>query len=182
MSTAPQTAGARTDDARLVSVYRRVLTLLGIGTVLGALTELAMLRHWQGPAQLVPWAVLAVLLLGAVAWLVRRTTGTARTVRVAAVVSVLGSAYGVYEHVLANLRAGPLDPRYAEAWDAMSGAARLWAATSGAVGPSPVLVPGTMGLAGVLLWLAVLRWRHGTDRARSGAGGGGRGGAGTMGP
>ena len=103
----------------------------------------------------------SVLLVGAVAWLVRRTAGTARTVRVAAVVSVLGSAYGVYEHVLANLRAGPVDPRYAEVWESMSGAAQLWAATSGAVGPSPVLVPGTMGLAGVLLWLAVLRWRHG---------------------
>jgi hypothetical protein len=164
MSSVSHTSGAPPDDARLVTVYRRVLTLVGIGTVLGALTELAMLRHWQGPAQLVPWAVLAVLLLCAVAWLVRRTTGTARAVRVAAVVSVLGSAYGVYEHVLANLRAGPLDPRYAEAWDSMSGAAQLWAASSGAVGPSPVLVPGTMGLAGVLLWLAVLRWRSGVDR------------------
>jgi hypothetical protein len=157
MSTAPRAAAD--DDARLVLVYRRALTLVGLAAVLGALTELAMLRHWQGPAQLVPWAVLAVLLLGAVAWLVRRTAGTARTVRVAAVVSVLGSAYGVYEHVLANLRAGAVDARFAGSWESMSGAAQLWAATSGAVGPSPVLVPGTMGLAGVLLWLAVLRWR-----------------------
>ncbi|MFI7495738.1 hypothetical protein ACH9D2_13615 [Kocuria sp. M4R2S49] len=161
MSSTSRTPGADPDDARLVSIYRQVLTLVGIGTVLGALTELAMLRHWQGPAQLVPWAVLAVLLAAAVAWLVRRTRGTVRTVRVAAVVSVLGSAYGVYEHVLANLRAGAVDPRYADAWESMSGAAQLWAATSGAVGPSPVLVPGTMGLAGVLLWLAVLRWRPG---------------------
>jgi hypothetical protein len=162
MSTAPQTAGARTDDARLVSVYRRVLTLLGIGTVLGALAELAMLRHWQGPAQLVPWAVLAVLLAAAAAWSLRRSAGTARAVQAAAVVAVLGSAYGVYEHVLANLRAGPLDPRYAEVWESMPVAAQLWAATSGAVGPSPVLVPGTMGLAGVLLWLAVFRWGRGS--------------------
>lgn len=160
MSTAPGTATdtAATGDARLVSFYRRVLTLLGAGVALGALTELAMLRHWQGPAQLVPWAVLAVLLLAAAAWLVRRTAGTARTVQVAAAVSVLGSAYGVYEHVLANLRAGPLDPRYAEVWASMPGATQLWAAASGAVGPSPVLVPGMMGLAGVLLWLAVFRW------------------------
>ena len=161
-----QGAGGSTDDghdaARLVPVYRRALTWLGVAVALGALTELAMLRHWQGPAQLVPWAVLAVLLLAAAAWLVRRSAATARTLRVAAVVSVLGSAYGVYEHVLANLRAGPLDPRFAGDWDAMSGAARLWAASSGAVGPSPVLVPGTMGVAGVLLWLAVLRWGRGT--------------------
>ncbi|WP_083665174.1 hypothetical protein [Kocuria sp. CNJ-770] len=162
-SRTPRTAGAGPDDARLVPFYRRVLTLLGIGTVLGALTELAMLRHWQGPAQLVPWAVLTVLLLAAAAWLVRRSAGTARAVQVAAAVSVLGAAYGVYEHVLANLRAGPLDPRYAELWESMSGAARLWLASSGAVGPSPVLVPGTMGLAGVLLWLAVLRWRPAVD-------------------
>ncbi|MFI7483885.1 hypothetical protein ACH9EU_15880 [Kocuria sp. M1R5S2] len=158
MSSMSDTTGAGPDDARLVPIYRWALTLLGIATVLGALTELAMLRHWQGPAQLVPWAVLAVLLLAAVAWAVRRSPATVRAVQVAAVVAVLGSVYGVYEHVLANLRAGPLDPRYAEVWESMSGAARLWAATSGAVGPSPVLVPGTMGLAGVLLWLAVLRW------------------------
>ncbi|MEX5234636.1 hypothetical protein [Kocuria arenosa] len=49
MGTAPGTA--RADGARLVAVCRRVLTLVGIGTVLGALTDPATLRHWQGAAQ-----------------------------------------------------------------------------------------------------------------------------------
>ena len=164
MTGPPETSATDQDAVQLVSLYRRVLTWLGMGVALGAGVELAMLRHWQGPAQLVPWVVVAVLLFAAAAWLVRRTATTARTVQVAAAVSVLGSAYGVYEHVLANLRAGPLDPRYAEVWDSMSGTAQLWVATSGGVGPSPVLVPGTMGLAGVLLSLAAFRWSSGVRR------------------
>ena len=124
-----------------------------------------MLRHWQGPAQIVPWVVLGLLLLAAFAWLLRRSAATARAVQSTAVVAVLGSAYGVYEHVLANLRAGPIDPRYGEAWSAMSGPAQLWVAVNGSVGPSPVLVPGTMGLVGVLLWLAVFRWSPAEPRS-----------------
>lgn len=162
MTSPPETSAAAQDAVQLVSLYRRALTWLGLGAGLGACTELVMLRHWQGPAQIVPWVVLGVLLLAAVAWLLRRSAATARAVQGAAVVAVLGSAYGVYEHVLANLRAGPLDPRYGEGWAAMSLPVQLWAAVNGSVGPSPVLVPGTMGLVGVLLWLAVFRWSRGT--------------------
>jgi hypothetical protein len=162
MTSPPETPAAAQGAVELVSLYRLVLTWLGLGAGLGACTELAMLRHWQGPAQIVPWVVLGVLLLVAVAWLLRRSAATVRAVQVAAVVAVLGGAYGVYEHVLANLRAGPVDPLYMDAWPAMSSAAQLWAAVNGSVGPSPVLVPGTMGLVGVLLWLAVFRWSRGT--------------------
>jgi hypothetical protein len=134
VSDVPDTVGTRHDTVELVSVYRRLLTWLGIGTALGACAELAMLRHWQGPGQLVPWAVLAVL----------------------------GGAFGVYEHVGANLAAGPLSGRYAADWESMPAVSQLWAAATGAVGTSPVLAPGMVGLAGALLWLGALRWRPGS--------------------
>jgi hypothetical protein len=152
------TVGTRSDAEKLVGLYRRLLTWLGIGTALGACAELAMLRHWQSPAQLVPWAVLTVLLLAAAAWLVRRSWATARVLQAAAVAAVLGSAFGIYEHVGANLGAGPLSGRYAGKWESMSAMSQLWTAATGAVGAAPLLAPGMVGLAGVLLWLAAFRW------------------------
>jgi len=145
----------------LVALYRRVLTWLGIGTALGACAELAMLRHWQGPGQLVPWGVLAVLLVAAAVWLVRRSVASARALQAVAVVAVLGSAFGVYEHVGANLAVGSLSGRYGPGWESLPATAQVWAAATGAVGAAPVLAPGMVGLAGVLLGLAALRWAPG---------------------
>ncbi|WP_262106654.1 hypothetical protein [Arthrobacter sp. Marseille-P9274] len=158
MSTVANTVETGTDSVALVAVYRRILTWLGIGTALGACVELAMLRHWHDAGQLVPWAVLAVLLAAAAAWLVRRSVATARIMQGTAIVAVLGSAFGVYEHIGANLAAGPLSGRYSAVWDSMSAVSQLWAAATGSVGASPVLAPGMVGLAGVLLWLAAFRW------------------------
>lgn len=148
----------RTREAVLLEAYRRILTVLGIGTIFGAFAELAILRHWNSPAQLVPWAVLVVLLVAALAWSLRRTRLTMWLLRGAAVVTVLGSSFGVYQHIEANLVSGPLDAGYSASWATMSMPAQLWAAGSGAVGASPVLAPGMIGLAGVLLWLATLGW------------------------
>ncbi|MCU1541525.1 MAG: hypothetical protein JWM01_2472 [Arthrobacter sp.] len=152
------TVGTRSDAVKLVAVHRRTLAWLGVGTALGACTELAMLRHWQSPGQFVPWAALAVLLLSAAAWLTRRSTTTARVLQGAAVVSALCSAFGVYQHIGANLAAGPLSGRYTGKWESMSAMSQLWAAGTGSVGASPVLAPGMVGLAGVLLWLSTFRW------------------------
>jgi hypothetical protein len=117
-----------------------------------------MLRHWHGPGQLVPWAVLAMLLLAAAAWLVRRSAATARVLQGTAVVAAVGSAFGIYEHLSANLDSGPLSGRYAAGWESMSAMSQLWTAATGSVGAAPLLAPGMVGLAGVLLWLAAFRW------------------------
>lgn len=154
----------RSAEAALVSTYRRILTIIGVGTVLGAFAELASLRHWTTPFQLVPWVVLAILLVAALAWWLRRTTLTMRTLRGAAILAALGSGFGVYQHIEANLESGPLDAGYSASWATMSTPAQLWTAASGGVGPSPPLAPGMIGLAGVLLWLATLGWSsHSVD-------------------
>jgi hypothetical protein len=152
------TVAASSDPVKLVALYRRILTWLGVGTALGACAELAMLHHWQTPGQFVPWAVLGLLLLAAAAWLTRRSTTTARILQGTAVVAAIGSAFGIYQHVSANLDAGPLSGRFTGKWESMSAMSHLWAAATGSVGASPVLAPGMVGLAGVLLWLSTFRW------------------------
>jgi hypothetical protein len=79
--------------------------------------------------------------------------------------------FGVYEHIASNYEAGPLDFRYADRWATMSMPARVWAAASGTVGPSPALAPATLALAGACLVLATIglpgaqvRVQDGTNR------------------
>ncbi|GGG49340.1 hypothetical protein GCM10011374_09750 [Kocuria dechangensis] len=50
----PDTVGTHHDTVELVSVYRRLLTWLGIGTALGACAELATLR--PRPFSLPAWS------------------------------------------------------------------------------------------------------------------------------
>ena len=67
------------------------------------------------------------------------------------------AALGIYQHVAANYATAPLDFRYADRWEQMSGAARLWAAGSQAVGPSPTMVPGLLAYLALMTWLATVR-------------------------
>ena len=67
------------------------------------------------------------------------------------------AALGIYQHVAANYATASLDFRYADRWEQMSGAARLWAAGSQAVGPSPTMVPGLLAYLALMTWLATVR-------------------------
>ncbi|MFN0092828.1 MAG: hypothetical protein ACKVWR_21545 [Acidimicrobiales bacterium] len=126
------------DAARFL---RRGLLGLAVLGVLGAAAELASLRHWGSPVRVVPWVSLAVA--AAAIALVGLAPSPAR-VRAGAWLAgaVLASgAYGVIEHVVSNLEAASLDQHYGPRWAAMSNAAKLWAAGSMSVGPSPPLAP-----------------------------------------
>lgn len=104
-----------------------LLALAGAG-VIGAAVDLGLARHWQSPIQLVPWASLGGLAV-ALALVVAAPTGrTLRIARVLIVVVVASAALGVYYHVAANYATPPLDFRYSDRWEQMSGLARLWAA------------------------------------------------------
>jgi len=84
----------------------------------------------------------------------RRQTGL--LVGVLAVVAVMGAVYGIYQHVLANYHAGPLDFRYESRWATMSAGSRWWAAISESVGPSPTLAPAVLAQAAACLLFATL--------------------------
>jgi hypothetical protein len=133
-----------------------VLALAALG-VLGAAVDLAMARHWASPIQLVPWAALGML---AVALALIAASPSGRTLRAARGLALLvaaTAALGVYQHVAANYATAPLDFRYGDRWESMTGLARLWAAASGAVRPSPTAAPGLLGYLAFATSLATLR-------------------------
>jgi hypothetical protein len=135
---------------RTVIVLFRSLFALSMLSVLATLFELASLRHWEG-TQFIPWLLAGAVLVG----LGLTAAGTARTlVRAICAVSVVGSLFGVWEHVQSNFESGPLDRRLGPTWDSMSTIEKGWKAFTQTVGPSPALAPMALALSGVLLALA----------------------------
>ena len=133
-----------------------LLGLAGLAAA-GAAVELAMLRHWHGPMQLLPWAALVAVAAGEALLAVRPSRGVVRGVRVLAVAVGLCTAAGVYAHIAANYEAGPLDQRYTATWATLPAAARWWAAASLEVGPAPPVAPGVLAQAALALLLATAR-------------------------
>lgn len=143
-------APAATEDL----LRRGLVALAGIATA-GTAVELAMLRHWEGVAQKIPWVALAVLAV-AVVLVARPTAGRVRAARVLAVVVALTGVIGFGQHVLANYDAAPLDFRYTDTWDKLPGYEQWWLAFSETVGPAPPMAPGVLAQAALALGLATL--------------------------
>jgi hypothetical protein len=143
-------------DAALVRRFQRVLLALAAVTVLGTAAELAMLRHWNGFDQLIPWFALGALAAAIAAVALRRTAVTVRVARVVGTVAGAAGLYGTWVHVHSNYEVGPLDFRYQNTWATMSLASRWWKAASGGVGPSPPLGPAILALGGACLALSTL--------------------------
>lgn len=153
--TSPPATGAAA-GGDVATLLRRALLVLAAAGAVGTAVELAMLRHWTSPVQLIPWVALVVL-AAAVAALVRPARpSTLRAVRVAAIAVTVAALIGVVEHVLANHEAGPLDFRYASTWARLSPARRWWLSATGGVGPSPSLAPLVLVQSAVCLWLATI--------------------------
>jgi hypothetical protein len=137
-----------TDSA---AVLRRCFAGLAAAGVVGTAVELALSRHWTSTVQLIPWAALAGIVVGLVLLLAGPKRRALRAVRALAVVVVLVSAFGVFEHALANYDAAPLDFRYTNRWATMSTTSKWWAAASQSVGPSPTLAPGVLAQSALCL-------------------------------
>jgi hypothetical protein len=80
-----------------------------------------------------------------------------RVVRFIALVAALSGVYGLYIHVKANYDAAILDYHFTERWPHMSLLSKLWAASTGQVGPSPVMAPAVLSQCAVCLALATFR-------------------------
>jgi hypothetical protein len=147
---------ARTADVdRTAGRLRAGLIALATISTFGCAFELYTERHWASPVQLVAWAAVAALALAVVLALVpgRPTLLVARAVAA----MVLGaSAFGIVEHVLANLDSGVLDGRYSATWDQLSPLTQVRYAVTKTVGPAPPLAPGMLGQGALLLLLATI--------------------------
>ena len=134
-----------------IGFLRGTLFLLaGLGTV-GTAAELALDRHWHGVWQLLPWVALGGIVLALAALLVRQTAATVWLARTCAAVAIAMAVVGVWRHADANYEAAPLDFRYADRWETMSGSERWLEVAKGSVGPSPMLASGVLLYIGVAL-------------------------------
>ncbi|MGH3692777.1 MAG: hypothetical protein ACRDRX_02025 [Pseudonocardiaceae bacterium] len=141
----------RADPLHVLRGSLVALTALGIA---GTAFELASLKHWHGAIQLVPWFALVVL-AGALALHMTRPAHLP-VVRGLALLVLAASAYGVFEHALANYESGPLDQRFTDTWDGLSLWLQWWYAITKTVGPAPTLAPGMLGQAAATLILATI--------------------------
>ena len=136
---------------------RRGLLGLAALTTLALIVELAIERHWTQPAQLIAWAALALVALAIGLVQCRPSAGRVRLGQILAVLVIVSSALGIWQHVAANYDAGPLDFRYADTWETLPEMTRWWLAVTKTVGPSPLLAPGALAQAAMCVLLATLR-------------------------
>lgn len=128
---------------------RRALLGVCALTAAGLAGELALIGHTEELAQRVPFALAAAALAccAGLAWAPSvRTLGAAR---LCAALLVGGAGLGVWEHMKGNLAfEDELRPN-------ATASKRVVGALTGA---SPLLAPGALAAAGLLLWAAA--WRH----------------------
>lgn len=131
---------------RTLARLRRFLLLLTVGVCAGIALELAITGHTQSPVQLVPFVLCGLGALTAVLVLFVPNRGSITALRVVMLLSLLGGAFGVFEHLEENVEfAMEIKP-------AQTQAAPLAAALSGA---NPPLAPGALGASALIALAAV---------------------------
>jgi hypothetical protein len=126
------------------TVEQRLRTfLLGLAGWLcvGTIVELFLAKHYEDPAQLIPFALCGVGLAAVLAALWRPQRATLIALRGVMALLLVGSLFGVYEHLAGNF-AFELEMRPSAVWsDVWFQALR---------GAAPLLAPGILALAAVL--------------------------------
>jgi hypothetical protein len=131
-------------DSRTLETVRRILlVILGIGLV-GTATELLLLKHREGPAQLIPLVLIGTACLVLVWHLATRSEASAIALQITMVLFVASGFLGVVLHYQANVEFQlEVDPSAA-------GTALFWKVME-AKAP-PALAPGSMVQLGLIGW------------------------------
>ncbi len=128
---------------------RRFLLLLSIVLFGGALVELWLVGHTEGWIQWIPFVLCAAGLLTSGFVLLKPNAVTVGLLRVCMAAVVLGTLFGVYEHVVGNIAfAREVDP-------AASTSTLAW---KGVEGANPLLAPGILAISALLAWSATYRY------------------------
>ena len=146
-------AGDR-DTAGLLRAGLLGLAALGIA---GTTVELVFLRHWGALDRSIVWAGMLALAGASIVLARAQRARSVQAVRLLAAVAVVVAVAGVGFHVVENLGAGPLNGDYAATWNDRSLVEQLFLATTGSVGPAPVLAPGSLLEIALALALATVR-------------------------
>ena len=127
-----------------VEVLRRLrLFLLALSAMLfaGTILELALVNHTEDSIQWLAFVLAGVGLLVTLIVLARRGPGTVSLLRWCMLVVIVGSVFGIYEHVSNNIAfEKEIQPN-------ATLSRLLW---KGVAGANPLLAPGTLAVAGLL--------------------------------
>jgi hypothetical protein len=135
--------------AEILKRLRRFLLALAILLFAGAVVELSLVGHTESWLQWIPFVLSAIGSIAAFVVLLRMTPATVRLLRLCMAVIVLGTLFGVYEHITGNVR---LEREV----NASAATGRLlWRGVSGG---NPLLAPGVLALAAVLAVSATYRY------------------------
>ena len=133
-------------------VLRRLrLFLLALSVMLfaGALVELWLVGHTDGWIQRIPFVLSSAGLLLGVVVMFKARAATVGLLRVWMVVVVLGSVFGVYQHITGNIEfAREVDP------SASTGTV----VRKGLQGGNPLLAPGILAISALLALSATYRY------------------------
>lgn len=117
-----------------------LLVLAGL-TCIGTVIELWLTEHLEGTVQLIPFALSGIGLCAILVVLIRPQRGSLLFLRGIMLLMILGSLFGIYEHLEHNLEFELEIRPNAVASDV------FMEALSGA---NPLLAPGILGMAGTL--------------------------------
>lgn len=131
-------------NTRTTSVEQRLrdfLLIVSGGLSLGTIVELLLAQHYESAVQILPFVLCAIGIIVVAAALWRPWRTTLWLLRGVMAVTILGSLFGIYEHVERNA---------AFASEIHSGVTGLniWIETL--TGAAPLLAPGMLALAAVL--------------------------------
>ena len=135
---------------------RSLLGLAALGT-LGTALELVLLRHWDNPLELIPFAALGALIVAIVVMARRPGARSIAIARALALTVLIVSAVGVFIHIRSNYEAAPLDFRYTASWPTTPEPIRWLLAATDTVGPSPTLAPAAIAFLALALLIVTLR-------------------------
>jgi hypothetical protein len=130
-----------TNDDLVLARLRRFLLATSALLLAGTVVELLLVGHTEDFAQWIPFALCALGLAAVPVALWRPRRGALLALRAWALLSALGSLYGVYEHVAGNLAL------QREVNPTATGAEVLMGALDGG---NPLLAPGVLTLAAAL--------------------------------
>lgn len=137
---------------------RRFLLALALFIFVGTLFELWLVQHYQDAIQWIAFVLGGVGLLAVLLVLVRTGRATILILRVFMALVILGSLFGVYEHVSNNIAfALEIQPNLP--------IRELW--LKGLSGANPLLAPGTLAIAGLLALAATYKYSVTTTNPKS---------------
>lgn len=140
--------GSGVTSAEILRRLRKFLLLLAVMLFAGSLVELWLVGHTEDWVQLIPFVLaIGAIVLGILVSL-HPTKPMIKALRIWMVIVVLGTVFGVYQHIAGNIAfEREVDPRATTSQLALQGLA----------GGNPLLAPGVLAIAAILAWAATYR-------------------------